>query len=365
MPEYAVFINYRTEDTDLEAHLLFRRLSARFGASKVFMAGESIEGGVDYRSRMMDALAGSSVVVALIGDRWLSAAGTHGTRRLDDADDWVRVELETALRRQIPILPVRVGNAKTLAADELPGSLADLAYRQTFPLSNSDFDGDADRLADRIQELLRSVARPEPEPVPDGWNGYTVTGVGCSVRFALPPRFVRIRDHWRDRWTLRLQPREVWVSVQAGPFEAAVSAAEQDPLAVEREDVRLPAGDAVRVRRRKPWFKPVAGGGGQLTSFVTEQNYVPVDAGRAAYVLLTCTTAPRRIAEQAPLFLAIARTIDAGNAPGTSRFRTLPGWSRSSATRRAAASGRPCACGSTASESSPPTRRASRPTSAA
>jgi hypothetical protein len=311
-PRYTVFINYRTEDTDLEAHLLYKRLAARFGESKTFMAKESIEGGDDYRARIMDALRDSSVVVALIGDRWATCVNESGTRRLDEPDDWVRVELETAMASEIPIVPTEVNGGTTPSVDVLPSSIGELAYRQAFPLSNKDFDGDADRLATRILELARPETASAAVTVPDGWTAWERTSdLGCTVKFALPSAFRRAYQNEQKSWVHRVDqrvgrssPRKVQIEVYGGTPDLVVEQLCKHPRFVEREDVELPVGIATRVRHSKKW-----GEDGEWRRLVVDAFVIPVKCGSATSVVAFCTTAPRRIAEHSALFLAIVRTI--------------------------------------------------------
>ena len=81
------------------------------------------------------AVGSCDVLLALIGDEWLTVTDEHGRRRLDDPDDFARLELEAALARNIRVIPVLVDGARMPRADELPPSLAPLAGRQALQLS--------------------------------------------------------------------------------------------------------------------------------------------------------------------------------------------------------------------------------------
>jgi hypothetical protein len=95
-------------------------------------------------------------MVVLIGDGWLSAKDRAGQRRLDSPKDWVRQEIEVALRRDIPIIPVRVQGALMPSEDELPATIADLAGFQSAELTDSRWDFDIGLLTNAIDNLITS-----------------------------------------------------------------------------------------------------------------------------------------------------------------------------------------------------------------
>jgi hypothetical protein len=146
-----IFVCYRREDSADVTGRLYDRLVARFGRERVFKDVDSVPLGVDFRTHLQKMVGACDVVVAVIGERWLSAGG-EGVRRLDNVKDFVRIELETALQRQIPVVPVLVGGARMPAADDLPATLAALAYRQGQAVrSDPDFHRDMDRLIQGLE----------------------------------------------------------------------------------------------------------------------------------------------------------------------------------------------------------------------
>ena len=92
------------------------------------------------------AVESCDVLLALIGEDWLSISDAHGRRRLDDPDDFVRLEIEAALARNVRVIPILVGDATMPRAEELPHSLARLARRQALEFSPVRFDFDTSRL---------------------------------------------------------------------------------------------------------------------------------------------------------------------------------------------------------------------------
>jgi hypothetical protein len=88
-----VFINYRGEDSSAYAALLHAELARRFGPESVFLDTESIPAGADFVAQLLGRVRRARVVLAVIGARWLDAAGQGGGRLIDDPADWVRREL--------------------------------------------------------------------------------------------------------------------------------------------------------------------------------------------------------------------------------------------------------------------------------
>jgi len=158
-----IFMSYRREETAYPAGWLFDRLVDHFGREQVFKDIDSIELGDDFAEVITTAVESCEVLLALIGNRWLTATGRDGRRRLDDPNDFVRVEIEAALIRDVRVIPVLVEGARMPRADELPASLATLAGRQALELSPSRFDFDTQRL---LHVLDRTITRRKGEDAP-------------------------------------------------------------------------------------------------------------------------------------------------------------------------------------------------------
>ncbi len=149
-----VFISYRREETAYPAGWLFDRLTDRFGEKQIFKDIDSIEPGDDFVQTITDAVGSCDVLLALIGDEWLTIADGHGRRRLDDVNDFVRLEIEAALSRNVRVIPILVQGARMPRVEELPASLAGLVRRQALELSPNRFATDLDRLLRVLERTL-------------------------------------------------------------------------------------------------------------------------------------------------------------------------------------------------------------------
>jgi WD40 repeat protein/tetratricopeptide (TPR) repeat protein len=149
-----IFISYRREEMAGQAGRLYDRLSGRFGAGRVFMDVDSIDPGVDFTTAITEAISGCDILLALIGREWLTVTDAGGRRRLDDPDDLVRVEIETALRRGIRVVPVRVEGAVLPQASDLPPSLRPLVRLQALMISHAGFAAEVSHLIAAVDGLL-------------------------------------------------------------------------------------------------------------------------------------------------------------------------------------------------------------------
>ncbi|NNF76581.1 MAG: toll/interleukin-1 receptor domain-containing protein, partial [Rhizobiales bacterium] len=92
----AIFISYRREDSRAVTRALASELAARFGDDMIFLDVDAIEAGVDFSQTILDALRAASVVLVIIGPRWLTSTGDLADSRLPEPNDFVRLEIETA-----------------------------------------------------------------------------------------------------------------------------------------------------------------------------------------------------------------------------------------------------------------------------
>ncbi len=142
-----VFINYRRDDTDAQARLIYDKLIAKLGKNSVFMDVESIEPGSTWPQHIKEALTSAHTVVAVIGPEWLRLRGKHERRRIDEEGDWVRTELEQTLAaREKRLIPVYVRGLQALNKDALPCSIQQLSDKEAISLRHDHWNHDMDLL---------------------------------------------------------------------------------------------------------------------------------------------------------------------------------------------------------------------------
>jgi hypothetical protein len=197
-----IFLSYRRQDAEYVAELIRDRIAETFGPESVFMDVDSIPVGVDFREQIADALRDCDLFVAVISPNWSGRGEGDGPRRIDQPGDFVRIEIESAFARKIPIVPVLVANAPPLQARDVPDSVRDLLFLQAAQVrpgrdSRTDLEALIKGLQDRLAaagrlrtprtEPAKSAAEPEKEhapsrpPAPAGWlsqhKGIVLAGV--------------------------------------------------------------------------------------------------------------------------------------------------------------------------------------------
>lgn len=154
-PRGSVFISYRRDDSADVTGRIHERLLQHFDYDVVFKDVDSIPLGIDFRQHLENALSQCRVLIAVIGDQWIERGSALGKRRIDDPRDQLRIELEVALGRNIPVIPVLVRKASMPSEEDLPASLKSLAYRNGIQIrADPDFGGDMQRLIKGIEPHL-------------------------------------------------------------------------------------------------------------------------------------------------------------------------------------------------------------------
>ena len=146
-PKDRIFINYRRDDSAGFAGRLADSLGAWFGPERIFRDVSGIDYGEDFEQAIDSKLEESGAVVVVIGERWVSAAGAGGERRLDDPHDYVGREISVALENGVAVVPVLIGNASMPRPEELPEPLKALAKRNAITVSDERWRFDVERLA--------------------------------------------------------------------------------------------------------------------------------------------------------------------------------------------------------------------------
>jgi hypothetical protein len=166
------FINYRVDDCLAVATTLARELKGALSHAEVFLDHRSLEPGEPWPARLREEVQRADVVLVLIGPRWLTLQGADGIRRLDDPEDWVRLEIEGALGGRGTVIPVLVDGASPLGkkAFRTVPQIAALADLQAITLSTRQWETTFDALVQRLVDLgfrrgVKEVLATERPPV--------------------------------------------------------------------------------------------------------------------------------------------------------------------------------------------------------
>jgi hypothetical protein len=160
-----IFVSYRREDSSGYAGRLFDSLHPYLGRDRIYMDVVANEPGIDFVKTIEAALKACRVLIVLIGKKWVNLTDASGRRRLDNPDDFVRLEVAAAIKRGARIIPVLVGGAAMPNASELPPELKSLTRFQALEISDSRWDHDLGRLV----EILKKIGkRPRALPMMAG-----------------------------------------------------------------------------------------------------------------------------------------------------------------------------------------------------
>lgn len=157
-----IFISYRRQETAWPARQLHEALCERYGAAQVFKDVDNIAPGEDFVDKVTSTVTSCRVLLAMIGPRWAEIADEDGNRRIDDPDDFVRLEVGTALGRGVLVVPILVDGAKLPKAADLPPDLVAITRRQAVEISPTGFN------LTRLFEALDQALDP-PAVAADPW----------------------------------------------------------------------------------------------------------------------------------------------------------------------------------------------------
>jgi hypothetical protein len=173
-----VLISYRREDTVWITGRIFDRLESHFGKNNVFMDVDNIPEGVDFREHIKVSLGRCDALIAVIGPKWIGDR-PGGRARIWDEDDWVRLEIESALRMPIPVIPVLIDRTPMPRPDQLPESLHPLVFLQAAQMDTQrDFNTHIERLIRRLDELVTSSELEGDNGVSPNTRSPRITGNG-------------------------------------------------------------------------------------------------------------------------------------------------------------------------------------------
>lgn len=150
-----IFINYRRDDSAGYAGRLYDYLAEHFSRDQIFMDVDHIQPGEDFAKTIEKKLSTAKAAIVLIGRQWMNITDSSGLKRLDNTDDYVRLEIETLLKQNILVIPVLVGGAALPKASELPNSITQLATLNALELGDGHrFRSDARKLIETIGKVL-------------------------------------------------------------------------------------------------------------------------------------------------------------------------------------------------------------------
>lgn len=230
-----VFLNYRRDDSADATGRLYDALAAHFGDDNVFMDIDTLDPGVDFAEVIDGAVNSCDVFIAVIGRAWLTAADGEGHRRLDNADDFVRMELTAALRRNARVVPVLVHDVDMPSAEELPDDLTPLTRRNAVSLSRERWSYDVSRLVRTLDTVAEELdggaaangsgtvdAAPKRRRLPS--LGRVPLAIGAVVAVALVGALVAMLGGGASSQSGPAVPRRVGtpIPVQAQPDSIAV-----------------------------------------------------------------------------------------------------------------------------------------------
>jgi len=150
-----IIISYRRSDSDVFAGRVHDRIVSRYGDQSAFIDVDNIPFGKDFRVHIQEELASADAVLVIVGPKWLGSA-RGGRSRILDATDPVRIEVETALSRGIPTIPILVAGTSMPKPEQLPETLKDFSFLNAAPVDTSrDFPRDLNRVIATIDRILR------------------------------------------------------------------------------------------------------------------------------------------------------------------------------------------------------------------
>jgi hypothetical protein len=158
-----IFISYRRDDSSASAGRLYDRLLVRLPNNPIFIDVD-LDPGIDFVEAIEASVSSCAVLIAVIGKRWLRSSVGKGKRRLENPEDFVRVEIATALKRNIRVIPVLVDGALMPRSSDLPDDLSLLARRNALEISHNRFNADFARLVTAIKGVVKKAEAEGKQP---------------------------------------------------------------------------------------------------------------------------------------------------------------------------------------------------------
>jgi hypothetical protein len=178
------------------------RLVDQFGEERVFADVDTIRPGDDFADVIAQAITSCEVLLAIIGRSWLAAADPEGYRRLDNPNDYVRLEIETAFHNDIPVIPILVDGARFPNPTDLPAGLTPLSRRQALSINKDTFRQDVSRLIDVLKNTILANERYGRDLSPIEKPTFVVPRDRIFVSYNHQDQY------WLDRLLIHLRPLE-------------------------------------------------------------------------------------------------------------------------------------------------------------
>lgn len=177
-----IFISYRRDDSAsaYASHAIYEKLAAHYGKHSVIFDVDTIPYGADFVKYIETQVLECDALLAVIGDGWLDARSADGKRRLDSPRDFVRIEVQTALQREITVIPVLVAHASVPSEEHLPAELKALRTLNAAEVrSGQHYHDHLNRL---VRGLDRAVAIKTSPPIPAPTGDELVNAIGMRLR---------------------------------------------------------------------------------------------------------------------------------------------------------------------------------------
>ncbi len=310
-PGPKVFITYRRQETAIHAGRLYDAMVARFGEGNVFMDVDMAPG-VDFVERITEAVAACHVLIVVMGPTWATVKNDEGEARLADPEDFVRLEVETALRRRdVTPIPVLVGGAQMPNREDLPEEVRAITRRNALELSDLRWRQDVGRLISALDELL-AESRPVPgapsaergaetekaAPADAAQPGETAppstvsTATPVEAKPAAPWTRLGRRTRWALLGTLAIAAIVIAIVVAAGgggssspPTAAGGGGSSSPPTHFTEADPRnLVLSSSDPPASNLNWNEAKSGGGEGALRRLAKGLNVPVEKLQAAYI---------------------------------------------------------------------------------
>jgi hypothetical protein len=147
-----IFMSYRRQDSEWVSLSLFNELKQQFPNDAIFKDFNVIRAGDDFNKAIESNLQSCNVLLVVIAENWLTCKDENGNQRLFLPDDYVCLEISTAIKKEKKVIPVLINNTQMPSAETLPESIKELHKLQAVRINNSNFEMDVFNLANEIND---------------------------------------------------------------------------------------------------------------------------------------------------------------------------------------------------------------------